>query len=532
MKKRILIFLTLTFGFLTGTYAQVNFRADFESGSIGEVKLLKSKKMASGPQDSLLQLRYAITTVPDPDNRANPSLAPSKRWFYFLMTGVKGKEIILEINSNDSKRPVYSYDGKIFTRFSREEVPQENGPITKRYTQDSVYIAYFVPYTYSYLNERIAEWGKRVDTEVRSIGQSEDGRNMPLLVVTNPSVPDKNKKIVYIHGRVHPSESPASWHLDQMIEILTGNSGYARDLRNNAILYILPFANPDGVSAGMSRSNRNGINLEVNWADPEEVTAKEVKNIRAFLQQLTAKGRPVDLFLNMHSQTDPNITYWIHTAESTSLAYYKELMLLANLTLQGNAWFGKGDLSFSKVGSRYLEGWFWDHFGEKTWAATFETPYTYYSKNPEGEWVTLNNLQQSARNNVYALGDYLQLGRNNRVVADNPDKAAGSARQTDLNTLYFGKNYLTTTRAGTKIKYKGKGLPQGTYDVYRWKAGENLPASHPGENEWVRQGTFMQKKNGTFKYIYSSPQAGEKIDAILLIKTHTPLINKDSIHVQ
>lgn len=529
--KNFALFLVGLF-MVTAVNAQVKFNCNFESGSIGEAKLLASKKIASGQKDSLLQLRYSLATRPDPDNPASPTLPPSKRWFYFLMTGVKGKEITLEIQNNDSKRPLYSYDGVNFIRFSREEVPQENGPITKRYATDSVYIAYFTPYTYSYLNERMAEWAQHSWVDTLNIGRSEAGRNMPLLVVTDKSVPDKTKKIIYIHGRVHPSESPASWHLDQMIDILTGNTQYARELRQNALFYILPFANPDGVYAGMSRSNRNGINLEVNWADPEEVTAQEVKNMRAFLQQLTAKGKPVDLFLNMHSQTDPNLTYWIHTAESTSPAYYKELMLLANLTIDRNPYFGKADLSFSKVGSRYLEGWFWDHFGEQTWAATFETPYTHYFKNPESEWVTLHNLQQSAWHNVYALGDYLQLGRSNRVVADNPRKAARTTQQTDFNTLYFGKNYLVTTRAGAKIKYKGKKLPKGSYEVYRWKAGENLQASKPGQNEWVKQGEFTQRKDGTFKYTYISKEAGEISDAILLVKAYTPLINKDSIHVQ
>lgn len=530
MNRKISIWLSLSLLFTTAANAQVKFRADFESGSLGDVTLTDSTRFTTSGGDTLEHLAYRITTRKDPDNPADPELTPSRRWFYFLMTGVKEKEIALDIDYNDSKRPMYSYDGIHFTRFTMEEVPLENKTITKIYDRDSVYIAYFTPYTQSYLQKRISGWIRTGHTDTIHIGTSEYGREMPLLIITNPG-PAKNKKTVYIHGRVHPSETPGSWHLDGMIEMLNSHTEYANDLRNNAVFYILPFTNPDGVWEGMSRSNGNGINLEVNWAGNEEVTSREVKNIRTFLQQLTGNGKPVDLFLNMHSQIAPNITYWIHSAGSTSGAYYKELMLLANLTISGNPYFFKKDLNFSKVASRYLEGWFWDNFKGRTLAVTFETPYTYYGEKPDGEWVTVENLQKAALYNLYAVGDYLGLGREDRVIADNPQRGRKVAVRKDNGVIYFGKSYLVSKKAGAKVKFKGK-LPAGTYDVYKWQAGENLKISKDGENEWIRTGNFIQTGNGTFKYIYTAPRAGEKIDALVFIKKHKPLINRNKINVQ
>lgn len=510
-------------------YSQIQFFANFENGSIGEIRLLESKKSATALGDSIEQFSYHITTKADPANAASPSLTPSNRWFYFLMTGVKGKEIILNINANDAKRPVYSYDNVNFTRFTETEVPLENKSIQKRYEKDSVYIAYFTPYTESYLHQKIAKWVQKECVDTLCIGKSEDGRDMPLLIITNKGGTEpNNKKRIYIHGRVHPSETPASWHLDKMIDLLTSNLEYTNDLRDNAVFYILPFTNPDGVYRGMSRSNRNGINLEVNWADGEEVTAKEVKNIRHFLQKLTADGKPVDLFLNMHSQTDPNITYWIHTAESTSDQYYKELMLLANLTINCNPYFKRDDLSFSKVNSRYLEGWFWDHFGEKTLAATFETPYTYYNKKGDGTWVTVENLRESAINNLYAIGDYLGLGKTNRVIVENPARGRKAKAKSDHTYFYFGPSYLLTNKAGATVQFKGKYLKQGNYDVYMWSVGENLTTSKEGENEWRKIGEHTQTKTGIVKYTHKSENKGEKIDAILFI--NKPLLIRDNLH--
>ncbi|MEG0519464.1 MAG: M14 family zinc carboxypeptidase [Bacteroidales bacterium] len=545
-----ILFLLASFLFSEAAFAQVQFFANFENGSIGEVKQVHAKKIAEqnpdkiakqttdttqfsiGITDSIEQLRFHISTRPDPFNPASPNLQPSRRWFYFLMTGVKNKEIILDIEYNDSKRPFYSYDGVNFIRFNAEEVPVENKSITKRYEQDSVYISYFIPYTESYLNRKIAQWATAECVEIMNIGKSEYGREMPLLRITNKGdgKGNRQKKIVYIHGRVHPSESPASWHLDKMIDLLTSNIQYANDLRNNAVFYILPFANPDGVHLGMSRSNANGINLEVNWADSTNVTSQEVKNIRTFLQQLTSEGKPVDLFMNMHSQISPNITYWIHNAESTSGNYYKELMLLANLTIHANTYFGKGDLSFSKVNSRYLEGWFWDRFQEKTLAATFETPYTYYNQNPDGKWVTVANLQESAINNLYAIGDYLGLGKTNRMIIDNPKRGDKTKIRKDTETIYFGNSYLVSRCNTATVKFRSKHLNEGTYEIYMWNAGSNLTTSRENENEWVKKGEYTQKKSGQIKYIYKSTNTGEKIDALLFIRK--PIINKETIHVQ
>jgi hypothetical protein len=75
------------------------------------------------------------------------------------MEGVKGKEVILNVKNSDARRPFYSYDNKNWTRFSATESPDEK-TIIKTYDQDAVYIAYYVPYTYSHLLEKIQEWVK------------------------------------------------------------------------------------------------------------------------------------------------------------------------------------------------------------------------------------------------------------------------------------------------------------------------------------------------------------------------------------
>lgn len=495
----------------------ITFSINFESGSLDSVSCKEMMMILPQMQAGTERLTFDIFSRYDPLNPADPKLPPSARWYHFLMDGVKDKEVILNIHNSDARRPFYSYDGKNYVRFSDEECAVKN-TIRKKYEQSRVYIAYFVPYTESYLNSRIEEWKKNDCVEITSIGKSEHGRNMPLLIVTNHNIGNDTKKIVYIHGRIHTSETPGSWHLDKMIDILAGDSQYAKELRDHIVFYILPFANPDGVQEGMSRSNAKGINLEVNWDSPDTLTSQEVKNIRAFLGKLTSTGKPVDIMLNMHSQSANFVTYWVHKAESTSERYYKNLMLFSNLTINENPHFYKNDLSFSNVAPRYIEGWFWDKFGEKTVAICFETPYTYYNNNRNGEWATIENLQSMAIHNVYAIGDYLGIQTSERIIVPEPKKGKKFKRENDLNHIYFGDSYLLANKAGASVKYKLKSLSQGKYGVYKWNTGENLTASNKGENEWIKIGTHIQNNNGKFVYIYQGNGPGDKADNLLLIK--------------
>ena len=512
--KRFLVMAALFLGAIASgnsAKAQVKFSANFESGSMEKVELV-SQETKNGKET----VTYDFYSRFDPANPARPTLAPSARWYYFKMEGVKGKEVILNVKNSDARRPFYSYDNENWTRFSATESPDEK-TIIKTYDQDAVYIAYYVPYTYSHLLKKIQEWVKNDWVGLSSIGKSEHGRNMPLLTVTNRNL-KKDKKVVYIHGRVHTSETPGSWHLERMIDILVSDTPYANNLRENAIFYILPFTNPDGVVEGNSRSNSSGVNMEVNWDDPEEVTTQEVKNMRAFLKSIDPKN--VDVFLNMHSQSMHQATYWVHTAETSSDKFYNNLMLLANLTINDNPYFAKQDLCFSKMGSRYCEGWFWNNSGEKTLAVTFETPYTYYSQNKDGEWVSLDNLKKFAEYNLVALGDYLQLGAPARIIVDEPAAADGFTTITDHKNFHYGNSYLKATKNGAKVSYKFNGkkngviLPDGTYEVYKWAAGENRTVSNPGENEWTKVGEIKHNGGKKIKFTYTAKE-GELVDNFL-----------------
>lgn len=495
----------------SSTYASIQskprFYKNFECGRVGQIRFFATDTCTYS---------YEICSEYDPLNPIDTTVAPSSRWFYFLITGVKGKQIAIQLRHTDPRAAVYSYDKVTWQRYDPLTEATKDRRLTKTYTRDSVYIAYYVPYTNTHLEQMMEEWQYRNGVKVFSVGNSYQGRDMKMLVVTNDYVPDSQKKRIYIHGRVHPSETPCSWSLEGLIDYLTGSSKDAYEIRNQTVFYILPFSNPDGVALGHSRCDAIGVNMEINYDRPDSLTRPEVKNIKNFINTTTYGGNHLDMFLNFHSQIAPHFTYWVHTPESTSEKYYKDLLTFSNLTISGSPYMNNECLSFSKVAPRYLEGYFWNYAGDRTLAITHETPYCYYNKDEESHWVTVDNLKEIGIKTLFAICEYFGISTSERVVVMPQSNRKCYERQSD-DFIYIGDSYLEAKKDKTKVVYKLHHLNKGVYKLYRWSVGKKQRASDEGENLWVEAETHIQEKNGSFEYTVIADK-GEKINAILLVK--------------
>lgn len=504
---------------------KIRFYTNFESGRLGKVMFSSMQTLCDSAADGkeVRHYTYDIFSTFDPLNPVDTSLAPSPRWFYFLMTGVKGKRITMNIKNSDPRAPMYSYDGENFERFDpydesvviKHEGWHREFITTKTFDKDSVYVAYCTPYTNSRLDKKLDEWRYREGVAIHSIGKSSQGRDMQMMLITNTLKDDKGKKRIYIHGRIHPSETPASWCLEGLIDELTGDTDYAKALRDNAIFYILPFINPDGVALGYSRCNANGVNMEINYNREDSLTQQEVRNVKNFIMTTTYGGANIDLFLNFHSQVANYATFWLHTAETTSKRFHKEEMTFSALSIDNNPYFERHCLSFSKIHPKYLEGYFWERFGEKTLATTWETPYDSYNKC-DSIWVTTDNLKELGVRILEATGDYLGIANPERITVM-PHRTKGFRKLRDTDHLYLGAKYYTAKRDNTVAKYKVRELPAGSYEIYGWVVGENRSVSEENENCWKFLSGHEQKKSGEFKFSLDKMK-GEKVNTILILK--------------
>lgn len=439
----MILFLILLIILQTLSFSQTTFDANFESGNINTVTTTDS-------------INYTVTTKSDIGGR----------WFYFRIKGVRNKFIRVTISSTDVNRPFYSYNNRDFMRFNASESPSLR-MFQKTFTEDTVYVAYYTPYNYSYLQERILEWKLNPFTKVDTLGITDKGFPIQQIMVTDPPVPNTNKHRVWIHARTHPGETPTSWHFDGIVQKLLSNDEVISFYRQKIIFYLIPFTNPDGVIYGRSRTNFSGIDVEANWDKPELETCKEVKILKQRMTQINSE-KVLSIFNNLHSQAASYCTFWIHTPGSTSPRFYRREYQFANLNTSGNPYFDPGDYSESNLASRFPEGWLWANHGEQVMALTYETPYDHYSTNI---WVTNENLIEIGQRNVYAIAEYLELSHPKWIILDNKNAIASGTWNTDTTGLeFYSDNFFTApiSNGSSIIDYSTQTLDSGIYDVYAW----------------------------------------------------------------
>ncbi|MGK0371959.1 MAG: murein tripeptide amidase MpaA, partial [Glaciecola sp.] len=255
------------------------------------------------------------------DSPTNIQLAINKdnesefyQWFHFKLHTTPFIEHKLHINDLDKSaypdgwkdyQAVASYDRetwfRVDTQFTGDQLIIEFTP-----EYDSVYFAYFAPYSYERHLDLIAHAQMSFDCNHELLGLTLDGRELNLLVVGATDVTeaeaqaDKNtlqtKHKIWITARQHPGETMAQWLVEGLLHrLLDEDDGLAKSLLQNCIFYIVPNMNPDGSARGHLRTNAAGINLNREWATPSLEKSPEVFHVLNKMQEIG-----VDVFLDMH----------------------------------------------------------------------------------------------------------------------------------------------------------------------------------------------------------------------------------------
>ncbi len=258
----------------------------FDSGAIEVVSL-------ADPADIQLNIRS--------DNASGFA-----QWFHFCLQGAAGQAVSLRfLNAGQCAyakgwvdyRVVASYDRqnwfRIPTRFDGQVMCAEITPETQ-----SVYFAYFEPYSHERHLDLIGSAGASDSVEVQHLGQTLDGRDMTLLRITAPdgAMPVAQRKKIWLIARQHPGEAMAEWFAEGFLErLLDADDPVARVLLARCVFYVVPNMNPDGAVRGNLRTNAAGANLNREWLEPSLERSPEVFLVR---QKMLAVG--VDLNLDAH----------------------------------------------------------------------------------------------------------------------------------------------------------------------------------------------------------------------------------------
>lgn len=297
------LFLVVLAASSFATAATIGVVSRFEGGSVGAVEHV-----------SPTHLRCAVQGQSDQDHRNRQA-----NWYYFELTNLPRQPVTIDLvalageynyrsptySVTRDTRPVYSYDGVDWRHFTDAEVswdPHEPH-LTLHFTpeRDHIWIAHVTPYTNKNLAELLADFKTSPYLQVQSVGHTVEGREMPLLTITDPQVPEAKKKVIWLMFRQHAWETGSSWAGDGAIRFLLSKDERAVRIRQQVIYKIFPLADPDGVADGGVRFNRNGYDLNRNWDTPNEQKMPEIWAQRKAMLGWVDSGHRFDLFLSLHN---------------------------------------------------------------------------------------------------------------------------------------------------------------------------------------------------------------------------------------
>lgn len=230
------------------------------------------------------------------------SHAEFTQWFHFRLQGARGQDCCMRfMNAAASAYPAgwqdYSatasydgenwfrvptaYDGKVMTVIHRPE-------------QDSVYYAYFEPYSWERHLRLLGRAQGSALVAMQDLGSSVDGRDMNLLVIGDPAIAGAKK--IWVIARQHPGETMAEWFVEGMVEALLDRANpFARQLLARAVFYVVPNMNPDGSVRGNLRTNAAGANLNREWMTPSLARSPEVLVVKNKIHEVGC-----DMFFDIH----------------------------------------------------------------------------------------------------------------------------------------------------------------------------------------------------------------------------------------
>lgn len=227
------------------------------------------------------------------------------QWFHFNLKGAKATPCQIKIvNAGETSYPVAWKDYRACASYDRlhwfrvaTQYDGKNLTIAHTPEKDSVYYAYFPPYSYEqHLN--LLSWAQlSPHCQLTDLGLTLDGRPLSLLTLGEPAA---NKRKIWIIARQHAGETMAEWFIEGLLHrLLDLADPVSRTLLKTNVFYVVPNMNPDGSVRGNLRANAAGTDLNRSWAQPSLEKSPEVYYVRNKM-----KETGVDFFLDAHGDEE------------------------------------------------------------------------------------------------------------------------------------------------------------------------------------------------------------------------------------
>jgi hypothetical protein len=341
-----LLWLIVALAICSTSFAQVKstpeitFNTNFEGGSIGRI-------------EKLTPTTFRLHVQGQHDERGRNRQAS---WFYIRMDHVQGRDLTLTltdlIGEYDDKPgavpggpdilPVFSEDsGQTWHHFPTGTWDDQKKEMTLnlRPAADSVLLAHIAPYTPSDLNRLLADVSRSRNAVIEVIGKTALGHDLHLITISDPEIPDQDKRSLWLQARQHAWEAGTSYIAEGALRFLISEDPAAKEIRRTTIFRCIPLVDVDGALTGKVRFNANGYDVNRHWDQvdlrhPEFLrlmpeiwyTKKAIVNVAA-----ARAGHGIDLLVNLHN-TETNEYMETHAQDEKSQSRIRRLfdLLVAN----------------------------------------------------------------------------------------------------------------------------------------------------------------------------------------------------------
>ncbi len=232
-----------------------------------------------------------------------------RQWFHFSVQGICDQRCEIRLmNASETSYPTGWTDYNICASYDREHwfrLPAtfDGRVLSTSFTadQDRIYLAYFTPYSHDRHLSLLARAQQSDWVQLRTLGQTLDGRDFDMLVIGDQGLLDKQGgKRIWVIARQHPGETMAEWFIEGMLSaLLDEDNPISRKLLSQSVFHVIPNMNVDGSARGNLRTNASGANLNREWMEPSMEKSPEV-----FLARQAMHETGVDLFLDIHGDEE------------------------------------------------------------------------------------------------------------------------------------------------------------------------------------------------------------------------------------
>jgi hypothetical protein len=162
----------------------------------------------------------------------------------------------------------------------------------------------------------LAEVDRSPWARVEVIGHSAGGRELQMVTVTDWSIADNGKKVVWLQARQHAWEAGTSYVMEGALRFITSEDPRAAELRKRVVFRFTPMVDVDGCALGRVRFNANGYDVNRHWAAVDlrdKAWLERTPEVWYAKRAIVSAGR-IDLMVNLHN-TETGEYLATHVAE-------------------------------------------------------------------------------------------------------------------------------------------------------------------------------------------------------------------------